>query len=128
MQKPLQNFLLIHSAFLTKLLRAKSSCPYHEAESSFGEAVRKLNNESFQSEDPLNEEFKTVAVLNSISGHIHYVSCDSLGGAALPVKKGGFVYSGEESNNDEGSTVLVVLNEYKRKCCCRGSGMELVAP
>lgn len=111
-----------------KLMRAKRSCPCHEAESSSGEAVRKLNNESFQSKDPLNEEFETVAVFNSISGHIHYVSCDWLEGAALPVKKGGFVYSGEESNNDEGDTVLVDLNNYKRKCCCKGSGMELVAP
>lgn len=128
MQKPVQNLLLNHTAFLTKLLRAKRSCPYREAESSSGEAVRKLNNESFHSEHPLNEEFETVAVLNSISGHIHYVSCGSLGGAALPVKKGGFVYSGEESNNEEGNTVLIVLNSYKRKCCCKGSGMELVAP
>lgn len=128
MQKPVQNLLLNYTAFLTKLLRAKRSCPYHEAESLSGEAVKKLNNESFQSEDPLNEEFKTVAVLNSISGHIQYVSCGSLEGAALPVKKGGFVYSVEESNNDEGNTVLVVLNNYKRKCCCKGSGMELVAP
>lgn len=128
MQKPVQNLLLNYTTFLTKLPRAKRSCPYHKAESSSVEAVRKLNNESFQSEDPLNEEFETVAVLNSISGHIHYVSCGSLEGAALPVKKGGFVYSVEESNNDEGNTVLVVLNNYKRKCCCKGSGMELVAP
>lgn len=128
MQKPVQNLLLNHTAFLTKLLRAKRSRPYREAESSSGEAVRKLNNESFHSEHPLNEEFETVAVLNSISGHIHYVSCGSLRGAALPVKKGGFVYSGEESNNEEGNTVLIVLNSYKRKCCCKGSGMELVAP
>lgn len=128
MQKPVQNLLLNYTTFLTKVLRAKRSCPYHKAESSSVEAVRKLNNESFQSEDPLNEEFETVAVLNSISGHIHYVSCGSLEGAALPVKKGGFVYSVEESNNDEGNTVLVVLNNYKRKCCCKGSGMELVAP
>lgn len=127
MQKPVQNLLLNHTAFFTKLLRAKRSCPYREAESSSGETVRKLNNESFQSEHPLNEEFETVAVLNSISGHIHYVSCGLLEGAALPVKKGGFVYSGKESNN-EGSTVLVVLNNCKRKCCCKGCGMELVAP
>lgn len=73
MQKPVQNLLLNYTTFLTKLLRAKRSCPYHEAESSSVEAVRKLNNESFQSEDPLNEEFETVAVLNSISGHIHYL-------------------------------------------------------
>lgn len=127
MQKPVQNLLLNHTAFLTKLLRAKRSCPYREAESPSGETVRKLNNESFQSEHPLNEDFETVAVLNSISGHIHYVSCGLLEGAALPVKKGGFVYSGEESNN-EGNTVLVVLNNCKRKCCCKGCGMELVAP
>lgn len=59
---------------------------------------------------------------------ISIISCGSLEGAALPVKKGGFVYTVEESNNDEGNTVLVVLNNYKRKCCCKGSGMELVAP
>lgn len=128
MQKLLQNLLLSHTAFLKKLLRAKRSCPYREAESSFREAVRKLNNVSFQSEDRLNEEFETVAVLNSNSGHIHYVSPGWLEGAALPVKKGGFVYSRGESNNDEGNTVLVVLNNFKRKCCCKGSGMELVAP
>ena len=128
MQKPVKTLLLNHTAFLTKLLRAKRSCPYRKAESPSGEAVRKLNNESFQSKDPLNEEFETVAILNSISGNIHYVSCGTLDGAALPVKKGGFVYSGEESNNGEGNTVLVVLNNYKRKCCCKGSGMELVAP
>lgn len=128
MQKLLQNLLLSHTAFFKKLLRAKRSCPYGEAESSSREAVRKLNNVSFQIEDPLNEEFETVAVLNSISGHIHYVSPGLLEGAALSVKKGGFVYSRGESNNDEGNTVLVVLNNFKRKCCCKGSGMELVAP
>lgn len=116
-------------AFLTKLLRAKRFCPYRKAESPSGEAVRKLNKECFQSEDPSNSpEFETVAVINSISSNIHYVSCGTLDGAALPVKKGGFVYSGEESNNGEGNTVLVVLNNYKRKCCCKGSGMELVTP
>lgn len=128
MQKPIKTLLLNNTAFLTKLLRAKRSCLYCKAESPSGEAVRKLNNESFQSEGPLNEEFETVAILNSISGNVHYVSCGTLDGAALPVKKGGFAYSGEESNNGEGNTVLVVLNNYKRKCCCKGNGMELVAP
>lgn len=128
MQKPIKNLLLNYTAFLTKLLRAKRSRPYHEAQSPSGEAVRKLNNESFQSEDRLNEEFETVAIFNSISGNIHYVSCGTLDGAALPVKKTGFVYSREKSNNGEGNTVLIVLNNYKGKCCCKGSGMELVAP
>lgn len=90
--------------------------------------VRKLNNESFQSEDPLNKELETGATLNSISGNIHYVSCGTQHGAELPVKKGGSVYSVEESNNGVGNTVLVVFNNYKRKCCCKRSGMELVAP
>jgi len=127
-QKPVKSLLWNHTAFLTKLLRAKRSRPCRKAESPRGAAVRKLNNESFQNEDPLNEEFETVTVLNRISGSIHYVPCGTLGAAALPVKKGGFVYSGEESNNAKGNTVLVVLNNYKRKCCCKGSGMELVAP
>lgn len=125
MQKPVKSLPLNHTAFL--LLRAKRSCPYRKAKSPSGKVVRKFNNEFFQSEDPLNEEFETVAILNSISGNIHYVSC-TLDGAALPVKKGGFVYSWEESNNGEGNRVLIVLNNYKRKCCCKGSGMELVAP
>lgn len=128
MQKAIKNLLLNHTAFLTKLLRAKRSRPYRKAKSPSGEAVRKLNNESFQSDDLLNEEFETVAILNSISGDNRYVSCGMRHGAALPVKKGAFVYSGEESNSGEGNTVLVVLNNYKRKCCCKGSGMELVAP
>lgn len=128
MQNPIKNLLLNHTAFLTKLLSAERSCPYHKAESPSGEEVRKLNNESFQSQYPLNEEFETVAVLNSIAGNIHYVSCGTLDGAALPVKKGVFVYTGEESNNGEGNTILVALNNCKRKCCCKGSGMELVAP
>lgn len=120
MQKPIKNLLLNHTAFLTKLLRAKRSCPYRKAESPCGEAVRKLNNESFQSEDPLNEEFETVAILNSISGNIHYVSCGMLDGAALPVRRGGFVCSGEESNNGEGNTVLVVLTTIKGNAVAKG--------
>lgn len=128
MQKLIKNLLLNHRAFLTKILRAKSSCPSLKAESPSGEAVRKLNNESFQSEDPVDKELETGAPLNSISSDVHCVSCGTQHGAALPVKKGGFVYGGEESNNGAGNTVLVILNNYKRKCCCKRSGMELVAP
>lgn len=130
MQKPIKSLPLNHTASFTAflLLRAKRSCPYCKAKSPSGKVVRKLNNEFFQSEDPLNEEFETVAIFNSISGNIHYVSCGTLDGAALPVNKGGFVYSWEESNNGEGNRVQVVLNNYKRKCCCKGNGMELVAP
>lgn len=128
MQKLIKNLLLNRRAFLTKIRRAKSSCPSLDAESPSGEAVRKLNNESFQSEDPLDKELETGAPLNSISGNGHRVSCGTQHGAALPVKKGGFVYGGKESNNGVGNAVLVVLNNYKRKCCCKRSGMELVAP
>lgn len=66
----------------------------------------------------MNEEFETVAILNSISGSSRYVSCSTLDGAALPVKKGSVVYSREESNNGKGNRVLVVLNNYK------GNGVE----
>lgn len=115
MQKPIKSLPLNHTAFL--LLRAKRSCPYPKAKSPSGKVVRKLNNEFFQSEDHLNEEFETVAILNSISGNSHYVSCGTLDGAALPVKKGSFVYSREKSNNGKGNRVLVVLNNCKGKWC-----------
>ncbi|OXB62134.1 hypothetical protein ASZ78_010539 [Callipepla squamata] len=74
MQKLIENLLLNRRAFLLKILRAKSSYPSLKAESPSGEAVRKLNNESFQSEDPLDKELESGAPLNSISGNVHYVS------------------------------------------------------
>ncbi|KAM9544107.1 LOW QUALITY PROTEIN: sentrin-specific protease 5-like [Guaruba guarouba] len=113
MQKPIKSLPLNHTAFL--LLRAERSCPYPKAKSPSGKVVKKLNNEFFQSENHLNEEIETVAILNSISGNSHYVSCGTLDGAALPVKKGSFVYNREKSNNGKGNRVLVVLNNYKRK-------------
>uniref|UniRef100_A0A8C8RG15 SUMO specific peptidase 5 n=1 Tax=Pelusios castaneus TaxID=367368 RepID=A0A8C8RG15_9SAUR len=110
------------STFSAKTSRkAKKPFCNGKSGSSRAQAIGKLDNEFFQGEDLLNKV--TGLQADALLGCIHGRNQSAFGGrlcdAAFPVKKDGFSPSGEESNNDEGNGVFVVLNSCKRRCCCR---------
>ncbi|XP_067392647.1 sentrin-specific protease 5 isoform X2 [Emydura macquarii macquarii] len=112
-----------HNTFSTKASR-RAIKPFSNGKtgSPCAQAIEKLDNESFQGKDLLNKVtgLQADALLGCIHGKDHSAFCGGLCNATLPVKKDGFSHSGEESNNDEGNGILVVLNNCKRTCCCRG--------
>ncbi|XP_019358919.1 PREDICTED: sentrin-specific protease 2 isoform X2 [Gavialis gangeticus] len=109
------------STFPAKTSRRTRRCYYHgKTRNPSIEALKELDNESFQGEDLLSTGLQTNTGFNSFQGNGPSACCGELCGAASPVKKDGLAHVGEDSSYDEGNTVLVVLNNCKRKPCCKG--------